>query len=398
MRTPQVATSPEPHNERINILVLGLDVPDGGAEPARADTIMVVSVDPTGGPVSLLSIPRDLWVPIGPYGENRINTAYFLGEVKDYPGGGPGLLRATVEQMFGIYIDYYVVGDFDGFRKLVDQLGGVTITVETDIYDPAYPDGNGGVKTISIPAGTYRMDGEMALEYARSRHTTSDFDRAQRQQRLLLAIRDEALKRESISSLLPKLPGFYQTLSETVETDLSLDELIDLAQIASVVDINNVQTAVIDQTMTSRYITDKGWDVLLPIPEKIQPVIERLFRLPTASNAEPVAYELDASPQVVAEQAKVLLVNGSGKHGLAEAAADYLRQQGFTIIGSSDLERGDYSTTVVVTYSEKPSTVAALCSALHLTSESIRQSSGSPNPEQADIKVIIGQDFELPAD
>jgi len=392
------ATPDNPKPERFNILVLGLDVPDSGVEASRTDTIIVVSIDPTGGPVTMLSIPRDLWVPIGPYGENRINTAYFLGEVKDYPGGGPALLRATVEQTFGIHIDRYVAGDFDGFEELVDQFGGVMVEVKADIYDPAFPDGQGGVKTVSIPAGTYRMDGEMALIYARSRHTTSDFDRAQRQQALLLALRDEVLRRESIPSLITKLPGLYRTTTDYVVTDLTLDDLIRLARTASDIDVNNIETAVIDHTMTNRYFTDKGWDVLLPIPEKIELLIERLFRQPGEPAAETAVYGLEASPEIAREAATILVANGSGRAGLAEATAEYLRAQGFTVSQWADLDRGDYGATVIVVYTDKPSTVAALTSALDLSSASVRSSPGSPNPEQVNIKVILGQDFTLPAD
>ncbi len=396
-RSALAAAIASPHQDRINILVLGLDVADGSLEPARTDTVIVVSVDPSGGPLGMLSIPRDLWVPIGPYGESRINTAYFLGETKDYPGGGPGLLRATVEQDLGIPIDYYVCVDFEGFQTLVDQLGGVDIQVEQDIYDSAFPDGDGGVKTIEISSGLQHLDGETALQYARSRHASSDFDRATRQQRLILAMRDQFMANETIPGLIPKLPSLYRTFAGAVQTDLSLDDLVRLARIANGLDLDNVQTAVIDHTMTTRYFTDQGWDVLLPIPEKIEPVVDRLFRAPLAKEAMAMQYELEASPQVAEEDAAILVVNGSDKPGLAEAAADYLRAQGFRVAGTADLDRSDYSTSVVILYQEKPATLAAVTSALRLTSQNIRTATGSTSPEAVDIKVILGSDFALPA-
>jgi len=396
--SPLAQALSQPQVERVNILLMGLDVPDADSEPARTDTIMIISVDPTGGPVSILSVPRDLWLPIGPYGENRINTAYFLGEVKDYPGGGPGLLRATIEQNLGIPIDYYVCVDFEGFRQLVDELGGVTVEVEHEIYDAAYPDGNGGVKTIHIPAGSIRMDGELALQYARSRHMTDDFDRAARQQRLVMAIRDEVLSRESISSLMTKLPSLYDAFSAAVRTDLSLEDMMHLAHIASRIDLKDVQNAVIDHTMTKRYITDRGWDVLLPIPERIEPVVERLMRAPSGSTVPSSEFELEPSPQVSSEKATILVVNGSGRPGLAEAAADYLKAQGFLIVGCEDLDRGDYSSSIMVVHSDKPGTVAALAAALGLHASNTRIASGKTDPQGADVKIILGQDFELPSD
>jgi hypothetical protein len=163
-------------------------------------------------------------------------------------------------------------------------------------------------------------------------------------------------------------------------------------------DVGEIETAVIDQTMTSRYFTDKGWDVLLPIPEKIEPLIERLFRQPVQALQEPIGYRLQASPEIADEAATILVADGSGREGLAEATSEYLRAQGFTVSGYSDLDRSDYGATVLVFYSEKPSTVLALVSALGLSGDSVRSSSGSPNPEGVDIKVILGQDFSLPAE
>ncbi|NPV09965.1 MAG: LCP family protein [Anaerolineae bacterium] len=395
--SPLAAALASPQRDRINILILGLDVLDGSVEPARTDTLILVSIDPSGGPINMLSIPRDLWVPIGPYGESRINTAYFLGETRNYPGGGAGLLRATIEQSFGIPIHYHVCVDFAGFLRLVDYLGGVTINVERDIYDAEFPDGQGGTKTIHIPAGLQHMDAETALQYARSRHGNSDFDRAYRQQWLLIALRDELLRNESIPGLISKLPALYKTFSSSVETDLSLDDLIKLARIANGVDLNNVQMAVIDLSMTSRYITEQGWDVLLPIPEKIEPVVDRFFRTPSPRREVP-QYELEASPEIAAEDASIMLVNGSGRQGLAEAAAEYLRALGFRVSGASDLDRGDYTSSVMIIYTEKPATVAALASALGLTSQNIRTSPSSPDAGSADIKVILGQDFRLSLD
>ncbi len=387
-----------PAHDRVNILVLGLDVPDGSAEPARTDSIIIVSIDPLGGPVNLLSIPRDLWVPIGPYGENRINTAFFIGETRDYPGGGAGLLRATIEQNLGIPIDYHATVDFATFKEAVDYIGGVTVNVERAIYDADYPDGNGGRKTVEIPAGVIDMDGETALQYARSRHGNSDFDRAQRQQQLLIALRDEYLKDGSIAGLIARLPALYRTFSDRVETDLSLDELVRLARIAAGLDLSNIETAVIDSTMTSRYITSEGWDVLLPIPERIEAVVDRFLRVNPNVPSSISEYELEASPQIAAENATILLANGSGRGGLAEAAGEYLRALGFTVEGSTDMERQDYTNSVMIIFAEKPATVAALASALGLTSQDIRSSIGSPGNDGVDIKVILGQNFTLSAD
>lgn len=380
--------------QRINILLLGLDTANGHIEAARTDTIIVVSIDPTGGPVTMLSIPRDLWVPIGPYGENRINTAYFLGEVNKYPGGGPALLQATVEQNFGIAIDHYVVVDFDGFRRLIDLMGGVTVTVEKDIYDASFPTGVGdGTKELFIPAGVHHFTGEEALEYVRARHETSDFDRAARQQHLLLAIRDQVLRGGTIASLLPRLPTLYRTFSDTVQTDMALDDMLRIARLVEGIDVNNVETAVIDETMTKRYITDNGWDVLLPIQDKIEPLVHRLFRAPQEQASPLTATGEQAAPAALAEAARVLVVNGSGRAGMADVVAGKLRAMGLDAVSQGDLDHGDYAATILIAYSDKPASIRAVIDALGISADNVRQSSDSPAPANADIKVIVGQDY-----
>ena len=147
----------------------------------RADTIMVITADLAAPDLGLLSIPRDLYLSIPGQGENRINTAHIFGEL-DRPGGGPGRTVAAVTQNFGIPLDGWVRVDFAGFIAIVDAIGGIEIDVPEAVIDHAYPTEDYGTMTLNIPAGLQRMDGERALQYARSRHSGSDFDRAERQQ------------------------------------------------------------------------------------------------------------------------------------------------------------------------------------------------------------------------
>jgi LCP family protein required for cell wall assembly len=189
--------------DRITVLVLGID--ERAQEEAdfwRTDTIMLGTLDPVTMKAGVLSIPRDLWVHIPGYTENRINTAHALGDAYDHPGGGPALVVQTIEYNLGIEIDYYVRFNFQAFVELVDRIGGIEIEVPEDINDPCYPTPDYGCEELHIAAGPQHFFGEMALKYARVRYSEGgDFDRARRQQQVVLAI----FERVTQLNLLPQL-------------------------------------------------------------------------------------------------------------------------------------------------------------------------------------------------
>jgi LCP family protein required for cell wall assembly len=259
--------------ERVNILLLGIDQRPNEEGPWRSDTMVLVTVDPQSMTAGALSIPRDLYVEIPGYGERRINMAHFLGEAYDYPGEGPGLAMQTIEYNFGIPVHYYIRINFQGFREIVDYLGGVTIEVEEEIWDYRYPDGQYGYTTIHIPAGTQSMDGRMALQYARTRHSGTDFDRLRRQRQVLLAIREKALRLD----LIPKIPALASTMGQSVITNLQLGEVVTLAQIATRIGAEDIRFAVIDESMTVPVALEEEGDVLFPKREKIRQVVEEVF-------------------------------------------------------------------------------------------------------------------------
>ena len=191
----------ESRKERVNILLLGIDQRDNKVDkgPWRTDTMILVSIDPATRSASMLSIPRDLWVTIPGYGENRINTAHATGDIRKYPGGGVALAKKTVWYTFGVPVHYYVRINFVGFEKMIDAIGGITIDVESAIHDDSYPDQNYGTMVVDIPAGVQHMDGKTALQYARVRHGRNDFDRMKRQQQVILAARDACVSRKADS-------------------------------------------------------------------------------------------------------------------------------------------------------------------------------------------------------
>ena len=201
-------------------LVMGSDSRGQSATAgARADSILLVRTDPSHHLISMLSIPRDLYVPIPGHGTNKINAAFAFG--------GPPLLIRTVNKLTSLKVNHVVLVDFAGFRKLIDDLGGITIVNPTKIVSSENFDGHGW----QFGKGPIHLDGRRALAYARIRHTTNaadtDISRTERQQRVLQALMHELIKP---SSLL-HLPSVGRSVVKPLATDLSANELLGMGWI-----------------------------------------------------------------------------------------------------------------------------------------------------------------------
>jgi LCP family protein required for cell wall assembly len=257
---------------RTNILVLGLDRRPDQGYVVRSDVLMLVTAYPPGPRLALLSIPRDLYVDIPGRSQARINTAHFWGE-DERPGGGPALAMEAVTANFGVPVDGYVRLDFEGFRAVVDAVGGIDIVVEKGIVDNVYPTEDYGTRRIEIPAGPQHMDGETALRYVRSRHGSSDFDRAARQQQVLIAL----ARRLASPGNWVRLPAVGWAIIENVDTDVGPGGLIQLAIAGLRVGPDGIEHHVIDRDMTSPWTTPTGGAVLLPRWDVINPLVEELF-------------------------------------------------------------------------------------------------------------------------
>jgi LCP family protein required for cell wall assembly len=266
---------PAPDNGRVTILLLGIDARDNRKESAsRTDVLTLVTIEPISKTAALLSIPRDLYVSLpGLNEQNRINTAYFWGEANQLPGGGPGYAEETIAYNFGVPVQRYAVIDFAGFKNVIDAIGGVDIDVPSEIIDYEYPTPDYRTEVLQIPAGRIHMDGELALKYVRTRHGDSDFGRLQRQQQVLLAIRDKAL---SIGSL-NKVPEALNAMGDSLQTDLTLPEILSLAKKWGQIPRENIRTYRIDETMVQSYLTPQGGQVLLPDRAKIADVVAQFL-------------------------------------------------------------------------------------------------------------------------
>jgi LCP family protein required for cell wall assembly len=280
--TPTFAGPPVWDGEgRINLLVMGIDQRGDQGGHWRTDTMIIMTIDPKAQTVGMISVPRDLWVPIWGYNtENRINTAHYFGSYYGYPGGGPALARDTVAYNLGIPIHHYVRINFTAFETLIDEIGGIDIYVENAINDRSYPDENYGYDPFYLPAGQQHLDGETALKYARSRHGTGDFDRADRQQQVILAARDQVVNLNQLPRLIANGPQILNTLGESVQTDLTFDQAAQLARILNDIPRNNYRGAVIDRNYTQPYTTDTGAQVLIPLRDRIAKLYESFFENP----------------------------------------------------------------------------------------------------------------------
>ena len=400
---PALAPSPA-EDERINVLLLGIDRRGGKGWGYRTDTIIIVTVDPINKTAGMLSIPRDLQLPIPGNGDDRINTANVYGYTSDYPGGGPALLKRTIEANFGIPIDYYVMGDFDAFVEIVDTLGGIDINVPKTIHDTMYPDPRPGdpfaYTTIHFDPGWQHMDGRRALEYSRSRMSTSDFDRAGRQQQILLALREKAVGL-GILNLLGKAPSLLATMGNMIKTDITLNEIKELALLAPEIDLGNIKQVVIQKPMVYGYRTETGAAVQLPKWDLIEPVVDELFKapvvvVPTPTPAPPTPtptlapVQVEGLQRLADEGARIAIQNGTSEPNFAARVAAMLMEQGFQVVEFGDADRMDYASTVIVDYTSKTYTLEQLIETFQVTPENVRY---SPNlRSQIDIRVIVGQD------
>lgn len=234
-----------------NILLLG----DGGHERDGADlidTIIVASIDYEKNAVSMLSIPRDFYVQVSSVSDvgmvysGKINELYrnHKSAIEDEEERFQ-LFKRVAGDIVGLDIQYYVRVDFNAFVEIVDSLGGITVDVETAIYDPYYPNASDNGYTIfQVDAGPQEMDGEIALKFVRSRKTTSDFDRSARQQQVLDAIQQKALSRDILTSPT-KLKELYSVVQDNVNTDLELREMVSMAGFAKQMDRSRLVRKVI---------------------------------------------------------------------------------------------------------------------------------------------------------
>lgn len=375
---------------RVTILVMGLDYRDWEDDgPSRTDTMILMTMDVATKTAGILSLPRDLWVNIPGYGYGKINTAYYLGEAYDEPGGGPGLAIATVEDLLGVPINYYAQVDFSAFERLIDEIGGIEIEVPEDIsVDPIGP-GN----TVFLSAGLQFLDGPTALAYARNRDTAgSDFDRAQRQQQVIMAIRKRILSLDMIPTLASKAAVLYDQLAAGVHSNMSLQEIVQLAWFAAQVPPENIiRRAVTPEQVTFTY-SPEGLDILIPDTDALRKNRDDLFSQQSSVGPAGPTEGVNEDPEELmqAEMATISILNATMTPGLAAQTTDYLSTKGLNILHTGNATELT-SSTIIIDYTGKPHTILYLVNLLHINESSI-YSRYDPNSE-VDIAILLGDDW-----
>lgn len=364
---PNVTIPPWDGTDRLNILLIGTDQrPKEGTY--NTDTLIVVSIDPTTKQVAMFSLPRDSWgIPMppgplrnafGPSYQQKINA--FFTAVRNRADLVPGTnqtrgyngLKIVLGELYKLDIKYFVEVNFDGFKQVVDALGGVTINVQIPVTDETYPSDTGRTARVYIPSGLQHMTGAEALVYARSRHSgAGDFDRGARQQRVLTSLRAQA----DVGSLIPRIPQLVDAVKATVRTDIPQGELAKLAGLAGSVDTKNIRSYVFsyprygsqDITGTYRYLPDVG---------KIRAAVASAF------DVDP---DLEARRESLGEEAAtVWVLNGSGKPAHATNLAAYLEYSGLTASAPNQKPDSVPGTTRIVVYNgaeaDLPATIGFL--------------------------------------
>jgi hypothetical protein len=288
----------------------------------------------------------------------------------------------------GIPVDYYVRFNFDSFEKVVDAIGGVDICVAETIDDPEYPAfDNYGFDPLHIDAGCQTMNGALALKYARTRHTGTDFDRAKRQQQVILAVRDKVIKQNLLPRLVAQAPTLLDELQKSVRTNLSLDQMIQLAKLATQIDPKNIKQATIDENMVVAYNTptDPPQNVLVPLRDKIRELRDKFF------NSVPMASPSGTAVAPATTATRVVVENGTQINGLAARTGDRLKAAGYNVVEVTSADRFDYAHSQIVSYLTDTTLAAGIARTLGLPASAVVTSTMNAD---VDLKVVLGSDYQ----
>lgn len=374
---------------RVNILVLG----KGGAghpAPDLTDTLMIASVDSCQKDAALLSIPRDLYVQVPGNGSMKINSVYatykqqaiYEGKsAKEAEMAGIEAIEKTMEDVTGLPINYYLMVDFEAFRKAIDTVGGVTVIADEPLYDSTVAWENNWSATLAVK-GENNFNGKQALLYARSRHGSSDFARSERQRQILVALREKALTLGTFGNPV-KITQLLNAFGSHIRTNLSIDDVMKLYEIAQEVDGSKITSVGLADPPNNYVTTDNIGGLSVVVPKA------GLYQY-----AEMQAYIRNALKDgfIRKEDPKILVLNGTNTKGAATEYKEELEAYGYNVIGVGDAPTKDYSDSVFVNLSGSAKRYTERYIELRLGTESTDSLPGGIEPGLADFVIIIGSD------
>jgi LCP family protein required for cell wall assembly len=368
------AATPQPNSPagRLTVLLMGIDQrPDEavpGGDPGRTDSMLLVSVDYDAHTASMVSIPRDGFITIPGHGNDRVNAAYTYGEI-DARGSGPELSKRTIAALFGVPVDRFALVDVHSMEQIIDTLGGVSINVPSRLLDTQYPTDDYRTKVVDIPAGRQTMDGITAVEYARMRHPDSDYGRQGRQQQLLLALRDAALRIDTV----PKLPQLIPQVERLVRTDLTPVQISQLVAFGRGLSADRDIVALPANPQLTPSYTGPGGAAYVNLTPAFRTAVKALIE----------------QPRVATEHADIVVYNAGAPVGSGSQAADLLRREGLVVSKIATTQR--VSATRIEAGSGAHETAAAVARALGVASDALVLVGDS-----TDVQVLLGPDARLP--
>ena len=371
----------------VNVILLGGDDELTADNFVRTDTMIVVSLNLETGTVSMLNLPRDLFIYIPRGTMGRLNTAYGIGEYINWqPDGGFGLLRQTIFYNFGINVHYYARVNFTGFESIIDHLGGVDIAVDCT-YRDLYPvdDFKPGASAASnyrwrtLNVGYYSFDGFDALWYARTRKYTDDLDRGRRQQQLLRSMWRKARS----NGLITTIPALWGEVTSTIDTNVPFDVMLSLLPYLVNLDLESIQNLTFRRIYHTRnWNTPKGESVLLPQPEAIVELLTDFYTPPTSN-------------QLSLAGPSIAVYNASGNENWDLVASERLRWDGYNSVALGTAEEDTVlpsSRLIDHVAASKGSIVSRLTKALNMTRKQV-ETAADPARDY-DYEVILGSDYE----
>jgi polyisoprenyl-teichoic acid--peptidoglycan teichoic acid transferase len=366
----------------MNILLIGSDADVDPSDPSfRTDSMVIVSINRTANTVSMLSIPRDLYVCIPDFGMQRINVAYTWGQAVGFrPNGGFGALQATILYNMGIPVHYYAKIGLLGFKAVIDTLKGIDIAVDCPISDLRFQGQYNEKQTpvyspFTLDPGFYHMDGSLALWYARMRHQTSDFDRSRRQQQVLRAIWRTAREQ----GLITKAAELWGQVTQIVDTNLQLVDALGLVPLALDLKPGSVRSFyMIKGIETQHWKTPQGEDVQTPAAGFFRTIND--FYTPPTSN------------RLAQDAGSIEVLNGTPNNNVDKVAADRLAWEGFAVQSKGGTSPADKTVVYDFTGNAKPGTLNAMLKGLGLRPDRVIS---EPDPNRTvDFRVVLGADYK----